>query len=73
MHRPRIKIARSPERCKDVGRVKLSIAVAALLTIGAAQPKLDADTAAWWRTTAQLSNDSMEGRDTGSAAYLRAA
>ena len=34
---------------------------------------MDADTAAWWRTTAELSNDSMEGRDTGSAAYLRAA
>jgi hypothetical protein len=54
--------------------MKSLVAVAALLTIGAAQaPKMDADTAAWWRTTAQLSNDSMEGRDTGSAAYLRAA
>jgi hypothetical protein len=74
MDRSRINAAStSPERCKDVGRVKLSIAVVALMTIGAAQPKLDPDTAAWWRTTAQLSNDSMEGRDTGSAAYLRAA
>ena len=36
-------------------------------------PRMDADTAAWWATTAQLSNDSMEGRDTGSPAYLRAA
>ena len=27
----------------------------------------------WWHTTAELSNDSMEGRDTGTAAYLRAA
>jgi hypothetical protein len=34
---------------------------------------MDADTAAWWHTTAELSNDSMEGRDTGTAAYLRAA
>jgi hypothetical protein len=34
---------------------------------------MDPDTAAWWRTTAELSNDRMEGRDTGSAAYLRAA
>ncbi len=33
----------------------------------------DADTLAWWHTTEALSNDSMEGRDTGSAAYQRAA
>jgi hypothetical protein len=36
-------------------------------------PSLDPDTAAWWATTEQLSNDAMEGRDTGSAAYERAA
>jgi Zn-dependent M28 family amino/carboxypeptidase len=34
---------------------------------------LDADTAAWWRTTTILSNDAMEGRDTGSPGYDRAA
>jgi Zn-dependent M28 family amino/carboxypeptidase len=33
----------------------------------------DADTRAWWHTTEALSNDSMEGRDTGSPAYERAA
>ncbi|HZE44677.1 MAG TPA: M28 family peptidase [Steroidobacteraceae bacterium] len=33
----------------------------------------DVDTRAWWHTTEALSNDSMEGRDTGSAAYQRAA
>lgn len=33
----------------------------------------DADTRAWWHTTEALSGDSMEGRDTGSAAYRRAA
>ena len=33
----------------------------------------DADTKAWWHTTEALSNDAMEGRDTGSAAYQRAA
>jgi hypothetical protein len=33
----------------------------------------DADTLAWWHTTVTLSDDGMEGRDTGSAAYLRAA
>ena len=31
------------------------------------------DTLAWWHTTEALSNDSMEGRDTGTAAYGRAA
>jgi hypothetical protein len=43
--------------------------MAAPIVIG----QLDADTRAWWRTTAALSNDRMEGRDTGSAAYDRAA
>ncbi len=33
----------------------------------------DADTLAWWHTTEALANDGMEGRDTGSAAYQRAA
>jgi Peptidase family M28 len=33
----------------------------------------DADTLAWWHTTETLSDDGMEGRDTGSAAYQRAA
>ena len=35
--------------------------------------KPDAATAAWWSQTVALSNDSMEGRDTGSEAYERAA
>lgn len=33
----------------------------------------DADTQAWWATTAALSNDAMGGRDTGSADHERAA
>jgi hypothetical protein len=33
----------------------------------------DPDTRAWWHTTEDLSNDSMQGRDTGTAAYQRAA
>jgi hypothetical protein len=33
----------------------------------------DAQTAAWWSTTEALSNDAMEGRDTGSPGYDRAA
>ena len=35
--------------------------------------KPDAATQAWWTQTVALSNDSMEGRDTGTAAYERAA
>ena len=49
---------------------------AALLALGAcasAGHAPDAQTAAWWRTTAALSNDAMEGRDTGSPGYDRAA
>jgi len=33
----------------------------------------DPDTRAWWKATEALSNDAMEGRDTGSAGYDRAA
>ena len=55
--------------------MKIWLIPAAALLVSAAAPavRLDPDTAAWWATTAQLSNDAMEGRDTGSPAYLRAA
>ena len=33
----------------------------------------DADTRAWWHITEDLAGDGMEGRDTGTAAYRRAA
>lgn len=33
----------------------------------------DSDTKAWWATTAELSGDAMEGRDTGSKGYDRSA
>ena len=33
----------------------------------------DPDTLSWWHTTEALAGDSMEGRDTGTAAYARAA
>ncbi len=33
----------------------------------------DDDTKAWWKTTTELSSDEMEGRDTGSPGYVRAA
>ena len=54
--------------------MRIALAAVAVALVGAAPAKkLDADTAAWWRITSQLSNDAMEGRDTGSAAYMRAA
>src|SRR5215472_4462924 len=34
---------------------------------------IDADTRAWWTMTEVLADDGMEGRDTGSAGYARAA
>lgn len=45
------------------------IALLTGLALAAATP----DTKAWWATTAALSGDAMEGRDTGSPAYDRAA
>jgi hypothetical protein len=46
----------------------------AAVAAAAAPPAMpDADTAAWWATTRTLASDAMEGRDTGSAAYERAA
>src|SRR3569832_678509 len=52
----------------------ISLAMLSLLS-GAARDGeiLDPDTLAWWHTTAALSGDDMEGRDTGSPAYQRAA
>jgi hypothetical protein len=56
----------------------LALALAAPLAAHAQQhqrdPEIhDTDTLAWWHTTVALSNDAMQGRDTGSAAYQRAA
>jgi hypothetical protein len=53
-----------------------AFAVIAFLSFSASAQstqKPDAATAAWWAQTVALSNDSMEGRDTGSEAYERAA
>jgi hypothetical protein len=56
---------------------RLILAIAfATLALGAcasAGGAMDAQTAAWWRTTEVLSSDAMEGRDTGSPGYDRAA
>ncbi|MGE0440187.1 MAG: M28 family peptidase [Gemmatimonadales bacterium] len=49
------------------------LAVLLSLALQAPPPSVDADTRAWWATTSVLSADSMEGRDTGSPGYLRAA
>jgi hypothetical protein len=53
-----------------LGVVCAALALSACASAGGA---VDAQTAAWWRTTAALSGDDMEGRDTGSPGYDRAA
>ena len=59
--------------------MRLALASAALFAVAACQSAqqppsgTDADTAAWWAITGDLSVDSMEGRDTGSAGHERAA
>jgi Peptidase family M28 len=53
-----------------------ALAVTLLLTFtttAQSQQQPDAATAAWWAQTVALSNDSMQGRDTGTEAYDRAA
>ncbi|WP_375391349.1 M28 family peptidase [uncultured Sphingomonas sp.] len=52
--------------------MKLAAPIALALSLAASGPR-DAETRAWWATTATLSNDAMEGRDTGSPGYDRAA
>ena len=47
--------------------------VCVAMLANAQPPPHDADTRAWWETTASLSGDAMNGRDTGSADYERAA
>jgi len=50
-----------------------ALALSLLAGCATTQPIRDSDTRTWWKTTADLSNDSMEGRDTGSPGYERAA
>ncbi|WP_423141980.1 M28 family peptidase [Parablastomonas sp. CN1-191] len=56
-------------------RLRLTILGAAALAAGGAAPRgpVDADSRAWWALTAALSNDAMQGRDTGSPGHERAA
>ncbi len=50
-----------------------ALALSGCGSVPATPPGTDADTKAWWSITGDLSADSMEGRDTGSAGYDRAA
>jgi hypothetical protein len=60
-----------------VRRLILAAAITALATSAAAGPRdkeiKDRETLAWWRIAEALSSDAMEGRDTGSGGYNRAA
>ncbi len=51
----------------------LSAILACGTAVAGTPPPGDAETRAWWSITAALSGDAMEGRDTGSAGYERAA
>lgn len=51
----------------------VTVALAALLLSACASGATSVETENWWRTTAALSGDDMEGRDTGSPGYDRAA
>jgi hypothetical protein len=58
---------------KTITLVLLSL-VASAVSHAAREGEIhDPDTLAWWHTTEALSGDDMEGRDTGSPAYQRAA
>src|SRR5262245_38540714 len=62
-------------RVRIARRVGLALTALALGACagGVHEKGLDPQTAGWWRTTEVLSSDAMEGRDTGSAGYDRAA
>lgn len=54
-------------------RFVVLVCTALALNACASAGGMTAQTAAWWSTTEVLSSDAMEGRDTGSAGYDRAA
>ena len=58
---------------KHLGKLFALSAFATTLASASAPPASDPDTQAWWKITASLSDDAMEGRDTGSVGYDRAA
>jgi Peptidase family M28/PA domain len=51
----------------------LALLAASCASARSAPAGTDTDTAAWWSITGDLSSDAMEGRDTGSPGYDRAA
>lgn len=57
----------------DWVRTSGMIALALVLNACTTAVAKDEETAAWWKTTEFLSSDAMEGRDTGSKGYDRAA
>jgi hypothetical protein len=58
---------------RNLALAGVAFALCAFAAADAPSRPPDAETAAWWATTAALSGDDMEGRDTGSAGYDRAA
>jgi hypothetical protein len=60
-------------RFTRVGVLPLAVLFTGTSASTSASTSTDPDTAAWWKLTVALSNDSLEGRDTGSAGYERAA
>jgi len=56
-----------------MARIIALIAALSLAACATTTSAPDAQTAAWWATTTALSGDDMEGRDTGSPGYDRAA
>lgn len=54
--------------------MQVALPIALMMLLPAAPSAVrDRDTDAWWRTSVELSSDAMEGRDTGSRGYDRAA
>ncbi len=58
---------------KVIRAINAACAVFLLAACASGGGTTDAQTAAWWATTEALSGDDMEGRDTGSPGYDRAA
>jgi hypothetical protein len=56
-----------------IGKVVVSLALAAAGATAVRSAAPDPDTRAWWALASELSSDAMEGRDAGSAGYDRAA
>ncbi len=61
------------KQCALVGCLMTSLFAQAIVGAPTRAPIRDADTRSWWKITADLSGDDMEGRDTGSPGSARAA